>query len=73
MYVYRIDDDAAFDLLKWRSQETNTRLRSPAEQLLADIRTLKQDDDSPDRSMFDRLLLRAHQRVRAKPVEIRHG
>lgn len=65
MYVYRIDADAAFDLLKWRSQETNTRVRSLADQLLADVRTLKQDDDSPDRSMFDRLLLTAHQRVRA--------
>ena len=73
MYVYRIDADAAFDLLKWRSQETNTRVRSLADQLLADVRTLKQDDDSPDRSMFDRLLLTTHQRVRAKSVEIGRG
>jgi hypothetical protein len=27
IHVYRIDAAAAFDLLKWRSQETNTKLR----------------------------------------------
>ena len=42
MYVYRVEADAAFDVLKWRSQETNIKLRTLAEQLLADIRTLKQ-------------------------------
>ena len=64
MYIYRIDSAAAFDLLKWRSQETNTKLRTLAEQLLADVHTLKQND-SPDRATFDRLLLTAHQRVKA--------
>jgi PAS domain S-box-containing protein len=65
MYIYRIDSAAAFDLLKWRSQETNTKLRTLAEQLLADVHTLKQND-SPDRATFDRLLLTAHQRAKAK-------
>jgi ANTAR domain len=64
MYIYRIDSAAAFDLLKWRSQETNTKLRTLAEQLLADVHALKQND-SPDRATFDRLLLTAHQRVKA--------
>lgn len=67
MYVYRVDADAAFELLKWRSQETNVKLRALAEQLLADIRTLKPDDDEslPSRAAFDQLLLTAHQRVKA--------
>ena len=46
MYVYRIDAAAAFDLLKWRSQETNTKLRTLADQLLEDVRTLQQGDES---------------------------
>ena len=76
MYIYRIDSAADFDLLKWRSQETNTKLRTLAEQLLADAGTLKQND-SPDRATFDQLLLTAHQRVAASspgggPSE-RHG
>jgi PAS domain S-box-containing protein len=66
MYVYRIDSTAAFDLLKWRSQETNTKLRTPAEQLLADVGTLKHDDLGPDRATFDQLLLTIHQRVAAE-------
>jgi ANTAR domain len=65
MYIYRIDSTAAFDLLKWRSQETNTKLRTLAEQLLADVRSLKQNDPSPDRDTFDQLLLTTHQRVKA--------
>ena len=66
MLVYRIQSDAAFDLLKWRSQETNVKLRVLAEQLIADVRTLEYDEAVPLRSTFDRLLLTAHQRVRAK-------
>jgi hypothetical protein len=30
MMVYRVDADAAFDLLKWRSQEGNIKLRAIA-------------------------------------------
>ena len=63
MFVYKIDADAAFDLLKWRSQETNVKLRTLTEQLQADIRSLRYDDNLPHRSEFDRLLLTAHQRV----------
>jgi hypothetical protein len=67
MLVYRIDPDGAFELLKWRSEETNVKLRSLAEQLLADIHhTLEYDEFLPTRSTFDQLLLTTHQRVRAK-------
>ena len=64
MMVYRVDADAAFDLLKWRSQEANIKLRLLAEQLLSDFRALNYDDILPQRSMFDQLLLTAHNRVR---------
>jgi PAS domain S-box-containing protein len=66
MLVYRIHADAAFDLLKWRSQETNVKLRALADQLVEDVRTLHYDETLPPRSTFDRLLLTVHQRVRAK-------
>jgi PAS domain S-box-containing protein len=64
MMVYRIDADAAFDLLKWRSQAANIKLRVLAEQLLDDFRALNYDDTLPPRPMFDQLLLTAHNRVR---------
>lgn len=66
MLVYRIQADAAFDLLKWRSQETNVKLRVLAEQLIADVRALEYDETVPPRSTFDRVLLTAHQRIRAR-------
>jgi hypothetical protein len=66
MYVYGIGPDAAFDLLKWRSQGANIRLRALAEQLVADVLTLKHDEGSPlSRPTFDQLLLTAHERVKA--------
>jgi hypothetical protein len=72
MYVYRIDAGAAFDLLTWRSQETNTKLRVLAEQLLEDVRALTADD-ALARDTFDRLLLTIHQRLRSKAAEQPRG
>ena len=63
MLVYRVDADAAFELLKWRSQETNVKLRILAEQLLADFAGLTYEETPPPRATFDHLLLTAHQRV----------
>jgi ANTAR domain/PAS fold len=65
MLIYRVDADAAFDLLKWRSQETNVKLRILAEQLLTDFGELTYDETLPPRSTFDHLLLTAHERVDA--------
>lgn len=61
--VYRIDADAAFELLKWRSQQTNVKLRALAERLMADIGQLADDGTLPTRVTFDHLLLTAHERV----------
>ena len=65
MLIYRVDDDAAFELLRWRSQETNVKLRVLAEQLLSDYRELVYEEALPPRATFDHLLLTAHLRVQA--------
>lgn len=65
MVVYRIEADAAFELLKWRSQETNVKLRILAERVLADFAGLNYEDTLPPRATFDHLLLTAHHRVDA--------
>lgn len=62
MLVYRIDAEKAFDLLRWRSQITNTKLRLLAQQLLDDFTGLVYDEVLPTRSTFDGLLLTAHER-----------
>jgi|RhiMethySRZTD1v2_1073278.scaffolds.fasta_scaffold1645471_1 ANTAR domain-containing protein len=58
MVVYNIDADAAFELLKWRSQQTNTKLRALAEQLMTDFPSLQWGQDGM-RSKFDQLFMEA--------------
>jgi len=63
MLIYRISADAAFELLKWRSQETNTKLRALTEQIAKDFLELDYQELLPHRSVYDRLLLTAHLRI----------
>lgn len=63
MLIYRINGDAAFELLRWRSQETNTRLKSLSQQLVKDFLELDYHEQLPHRSVFDRLLLTTHLRA----------
>jgi PAS domain S-box-containing protein len=64
MMTYGISADRAFDILVWRSQVTNTKLRKLATQLIEDF-TVKLHVPAGIRERADHLLLTAHQRVRA--------
>jgi ANTAR domain len=61
MLIYGITDGAAFNLLKWLSQEANVKLRLLAEQITEDFRGAGPALIS--QSEFDHLLLTAHRRV----------
>jgi ANTAR domain/PAS fold len=61
MLVYGIDDEAAFNVLRRLSQESNVRLRSLAETITEDFRAAAPGMIS--RSAFDQLLLTAHLRA----------
>lgn len=63
MLVYGIDAAAAFDLLKWRSQESNVKLRLLAQQIAADFCAIG-DETIGSRSAFDHALLTADERAR---------
>jgi PAS domain S-box-containing protein len=63
MMVYGIDAESAFELLKWRSQQTNVKLRALAEQVVADFRASGGGGALPPRSVYDNLLLTAHDRI----------
>ncbi|MBV8930836.1 MAG: PAS and ANTAR domain-containing protein [Mycobacteriaceae bacterium] len=67
MLVYRINAESAFELIKWRSQETNVKLRVLAEQIAKDFLALDYNDTLPSRSAYDSLLLTAHDRIEAQP------
>ena len=71
MLIYRISEQSAFELMKWRSQETNVKLRILADQVLADFAALIYEEFLPPRATFDHLLLTAHLRVGAARVAAR--
>lgn len=60
--VYGISDEQAFALLRWRSQQTNTKLRALAAQLLTELEGLRAETASL-RTQVDHLLLTVHERV----------
>jgi hypothetical protein len=65
MLIYGMDEASAFELLKWRSQETNIKLRLLAAQVATDFVALTGSDQLPPRSGYDKLLLTAHLRIDA--------
>jgi PAS domain S-box-containing protein len=64
MMTYGISAQRAFDILVWRSQETNTKLRTLAAQIIDDF-TVELHVPSGIRERADNLLLTAHRRVHA--------
>lgn len=64
MMVYGINDEAAFDLLRWRSQQTNIKLRALAGQVVADFTGVPHNGQMPARAVYDNLLMTAHLRAR---------
>ncbi len=63
MVIYDIDGAAAFDLLRWRSQQANVKVRLLAEQLTVDFRGLQRAGAMPPREVYDRVLMTSHQRL----------
>jgi hypothetical protein len=66
MAVYRVSAEQAFGVLRWRSQETNTKLRLLAKQLIDEMATLPAPS-AEVQSAFDHVLLTVHQRIPAEP------
>jgi hypothetical protein len=63
MLIYGADAPTAFEMLRRRSDKTNVTLRHLAEQIAADFHAARQRDACPPRSVYDKLLLTAHQRI----------
>jgi len=62
MVVYGVEADQAFELLQWRSQHSNTKLRNLATQIVTELATARFDTQAL-RRQFDHLLLTVHERV----------
>ena len=63
MFVYGIDADGAFELLRWQSQQHNVKLRLIAEQISKDLVELSRANGPGRRHAIDGLMLTAHQRI----------
>ncbi|MQY31770.1 hypothetical protein NRB56_73810 [Nocardia sp. RB56] len=68
MTMYRIGADQAFEVLRWRSQETNVKLQPLAARLLGDLLELPHVPPEVI-TAFDHLLLTAHLRVPCDATE----
>lgn len=60
MLVYGISEEQAFRVLRWRSQETNTKVRDLAARLIATV-ARQNVITAPTRTRFDHALLTAHE------------
>jgi len=63
MFIYDIDADAAFDVLRRRSRTTHVKVRLLAEQLVQELVALTPHERLDVRSACDNLLLSVHERV----------
>ncbi|MFG1774510.1 PAS and ANTAR domain-containing protein [Nocardia salmonicida] len=60
MLAYGVNADQAFRVLRWRSQETNVKLRAIAEHVVAELPTVARDEVRL-RTRLDHVLLTAHE------------
>ena len=63
MAVYDIDADSAFELLKWGSQHTTTKLRNRADQLMTEFRSLNWRQEALPIAPFDTVIFAAPERA----------
>jgi hypothetical protein len=60
MVIYGIDEEAAFEILRWRSQETNVKLRVLAGRVRAGFRRVSAGGGLATRTAYDSVLMTAH-------------
>jgi hypothetical protein len=65
MVIYGVDEMTAFNVLKWRSQRNNVKLRPLAERIVIEFLVLSQKHEHPIRSAYDDVVLTAHLRIGA--------
>ncbi|WP_285189234.1 ANTAR domain-containing protein [Rhodococcus sp. MEB041] len=61
-FALGVSEEKAFDLLKWRSQDSNVPVRALCEQSLRDSAGVVWTDEA-ERDRFGRLLMTVHTRV----------
>lgn len=62
MMVYGVSADTAFETLRWRSQETNIKLRVLAERIIAEFTAINAAGPAC-RAVYDNALMTLHERI----------
>lgn len=70
MFVYDIDADTAFELLRRRSRSTHVRVRELAEQVMTDFLAFTAEERLDLRSACSNALLTAHERISPAPLGV---
>ena len=73
MFVYGVNADEAFDLLRTQSQQHNVKLRLIAEQIRKDLVELARTKGPARRLAFDGILFSAHRRITDVAARQRDG
>ena len=73
MFVYGVNADEAFDLLRTQSQQHNVKLRLIAEKIRKDLVELARTKGPARRLAFDGILLSAHRRITHVAARQRDG
>lgn len=63
MFIYGVDADEAFAMLRWESQHRNVKLRLLAEQICKDLLELSKSQPTGRRLASNSVLFTAHQRI----------
>ena len=67
MFIYGIDADAAFTILRTRSQQYNVKLRVVAEQLAKELVELSRSTSSGQGPASGGIIMAAHRRIADAP------
>ncbi|MDT5076783.1 MAG: hypothetical protein QOJ80_1420 [Mycobacterium sp.] len=73
MFIYGVDADEAFAMLRWESQHRNVKLRLLAEQISKDLEELSKSQATGRRLSSNGVLFAAHQRVAAAAQRQKDG
>jgi ANTAR domain len=63
MFIYGVDADEAFEMLRWQSQNHNIKLRLLAEEVMKELLELSKSEPFGRRLAADGVLLTVHQRI----------
>ena len=73
MFIYDVDADTAYELLRAKARSIRSSLRDMCHQLMFDLRALTPDERLDLQSACDRLLISVHERIASRSEGVAGG